>query len=92
MTTSQPGFGGLAGERADDVVGLETGVLEHGDAQGVEQAVDVRDLLDQVGGRFGAVGFVFGELLVAMGVAEALEDGGHVCGSKVLGTACAACC
>ena len=50
--------GELAGESADDVVGLEALVVEDGDAEGLEGAADVGLLLDEVGRRFGAVGLV----------------------------------
>ena len=50
--------GELAGEGADDVVGLEALVVEDGDAEGFEGAADVGLLLDEVGGRLGAVGLV----------------------------------
>ena len=85
MTTSQPAVGGLAAERADHVVGFEAGVLDDGDAEGVDEALDIGDLLDQVGRRFGAVGFVFGVFLFAVGFAEAFEDGGHVLRLEGLG-------
>ena len=48
----------LAGKRADDVVGLHALVEEDGDAEGFEGAADVGLLLDEVGGRFDAVGLV----------------------------------
>ena len=44
------GLGGLPAEGADDVVRFKAGVLEDGDAQGVEQAADVGDLLSRSGG------------------------------------------
>ena len=61
MTTSKPCRFGAARDGADDVVGLEARVLEDGDAHGFEHAADVGDLVEQVGRRFGAVGFVLGE-------------------------------
>ena len=48
----------LAGESADDVIGFEAFVVEDGNAKGFECATDVGLLLDEVGWRFGAVGFV----------------------------------
>ncbi len=50
--------GELAGEGADDVVGLEALVVEDGDAEGFEGAADVGLLLDEVGWGLGAVGLV----------------------------------
>ena len=50
--------GELAGEGADDVVGLEALVVEDGDAEGFERAADVGLLLDEVGRGLGAVGLV----------------------------------
>ena len=41
--------GELAGEGADDVVGLEALVVEDGDAEGFERAADVGQLLGEVG-------------------------------------------
>ncbi len=52
------GLGEPAGERADDVVGLEALVGEDGDAEGLERAADVGQLLGEVGGHLGAVGLV----------------------------------
>ena len=54
--------GELTGERADDIVGLVALVVEDGDPKGFERAADVRLLLDEVGRRFSAVGFVAGVL------------------------------
>ena len=50
--------GELAGERADDVVGLEALVVEDRNAEGLERAADVGLLLDEIGRSFGAVGLV----------------------------------
>ena len=52
--------GELRGERADDIVCLEALVAEDGDAEGLQRAADVGELLDEVGGRLGAVGLVAG--------------------------------
>ena len=83
---------GAAGDGADDVVGLEAGVLEDGDAHGFEDAADVGNLVEEVGRRLGAVGFVLGELGDALGGFAALEDGGDVGGVVLLARASAACC
>ena len=44
MTTSKPAASALAGERADDVVGLVSGQLEDRDSVGLAGAADLRDL------------------------------------------------
>ncbi len=49
---------GFAGESADDIVGLEAGEFEDGDAVGLEGAADVGNLLGKILGHGGAVGFV----------------------------------
>jgi hypothetical protein len=53
-----PGLCELAGEGADDVVGLEALVGEDGDAEGLERAADVGQLLGKVGGHLGAIGLI----------------------------------
>ncbi len=76
--------GGLAGESADYVVGFEAGVLDQGEAEGLDEPLDVRNLSDQVGRCFGAVGFVFGVFLFAMGSLPRLSKMATMyCGSKV---------
>ena len=67
MTTSKPACSARARDGADDVVGLEAGVLQDGDAHGFEDTADVRDLLAQIGRHFGAIGLVLGELVLALG-------------------------
>ena len=84
---------GFAGERADQVVGLEAGEFENRDAIGLERAADVRKLLRQVlwhGGAVGFVAFIFhlGECLRldveladagdGLGLLVAERGGGHV--------------
>ena len=74
-------IGGLAGERADDVVGLEALGLEDGNAKGLERAADVGKLLRQIGGHLGAVGLVALVLDVNVGLRLGVElaVAGHGC-------------
>jgi hypothetical protein len=51
-------FGGLAGEGADDVVGLEADGFEDGDVENFEGAADVGELAGEVFGHGFALGFV----------------------------------
>ncbi len=76
---------GFAGQGADDVVGLEAGEFEDGDAIGFEGAADVGNLLGKILGHGGAVGFVafvfdFGE---GLGLDVELADGGDGLGLRI---------
>ena len=51
-------FGGLPGQGADHIIGLKTLGLQDGDAKGFQRPADEGQLLGQVRGHFGAVGFV----------------------------------
>ena len=51
-------LGGLAGEGADDVVGLKTLRFEDGNAEGLKRAADVGNLAAQVFRHGGAIGLV----------------------------------
>ena len=77
--------GELAGEGADDVVGLEAFVVEDGDAEGLEGAADVGLLLDEVRRRLGAVGLVAAVLdgLELLGLDVELLDVLHLRGHLV---------
>ncbi len=80
-----PGFGELAGEGADDVVGLEALVGEDGDAEGLERTTDVGELLGEVGGHLGAVGLVAEvvDLFELLGLDVELLDRLHLLGALV---------
>ena len=60
-------------QRADYIVGFEAWVFEDRDIHGFEHPPHIRNLFGQVGRRFGAVGFVFGELLHPVSRLAALE-------------------
>ena len=51
-------FDSFACQGADYVVGLVAGEFKDGDAVGLQGASDIRQLLCQVAGHFGAIGFV----------------------------------
>ena len=77
--------GEFAGERADDVVGLEALVVEDGDAEGFEGAADIGLLLDEVGRGLDAVGLVAAVLdgLELLGLDVELADVLHLRGHLV---------
>ncbi len=68
----------LRGQRADDVVGLEAGLLDERHAQRLEHLLDQGDLAGELLGRLGAVGLVVGELLAAEGLPRDVEGDGEV--------------
>ena len=74
------GGGCLAGQRADDVVGLEALDLVDGDAEGVDHLVHALELLRQRLGHRRPVGLVGGEALVAEGGRGEVEGDGPVRG------------
>ena len=71
---------GLARDGADHVVGLVAWILERGHAHGLEEPLGHRNLLEQLGWRFTAVGLVGGEFLLAQRLAFALEHRGKIVG------------
>ena len=85
MKTSCCCFGGLAGQRADHVVGLEALGLEDGNAQRFESAADVGNLAAQVFGHGGAIGLValVADLVKALRLAVPLAQRAHRAGALV---------
>ena len=71
-------FHRAASKRSDYVVRLEPCVLEHRNSHGFESAADPRNLFQQVGWRFGAVGFIGCKRLVAKRGPLALKNRGQV--------------
>ncbi len=80
----QTGVDRLAGQRGDDVVRLETGHRQPGDAERVEHLEDQGELAAEFGGRFPPVGLVFDVLLVPERGLAPVEGHRHVCGLLVL--------
>ena len=74
-------------QRADGVVGLDAGHLQHRPAQQPHHLVDRRDLRAQVVGHRRAVRLVLGIDLVAEGRALGVEDADRVLAGDVLGDA-----
>ena len=77
----------VAGDRADDVVGLVAGHLVDGDAQRGHDLANLGELRAQVVRHRRASGLVVGELLVAEGGPGQVEAGGHVLRPDVLDAA-----
>ena len=61
-------------ERRDDVVGLVALAHDALDAERVDDAIDVGNLHLEIVGRFGAVGLVIGEQIVAEGSLRRIEN------------------
>ena len=76
----QTRLGGLARQRAHDVVGFVTGQLEHRHAQRLAHAIHIRQLRDQVGRHIGPVRLVVAELLVPEGRLRRVERDAQVIG------------
>jgi hypothetical protein len=74
---------GAARQGADDVVGLEAGHLDDGDAEELEQLLDERHLQNEVLGHRLARDFVLGEPLAAEGGPAGIEDGDEAFGGEV---------
>ena len=72
--------GALRGERGEDVVGLEVGLLQHLNAHRREAVLQERDLTFELGRRFGTVGLVLGILARAEGLARGVESDRQVRG------------
>jgi len=68
----------LAGQGAQDVIGLEARQLHDGNVQGQDQLPDQGDLRPEVLGHLGTVGLVFRVDDVAEGGLGAVEDAGQV--------------
>ncbi len=75
---------GQAGQRADHVVGLDAGHVQHLPAEQAHHLVDGRDLRAQVVRHRRAVGLVLGVQVVAEGLAGRVEHAGGVVGAHVL--------
>ena len=69
---------GAPRDGTDNVVRFVAGELQDGDIHSAKKLANVRDLRRQVLGHLGAIGFVIGEGFLALGFADALEDGGHI--------------
>ena len=68
-------LGGLAGERADNVVCFVAGIFEDGQAHGLAKAADVGELYREIFGHGRALSLIGGEELVAKGGSSHVE--GH---------------
>ena len=78
------GRGGLAGQRADDIVRLHSGHDQQRHPHSSNNVVDGLNLLPQILRHGGAVGLVFGIQRLAEGLALGVEDCGDGAAGKVL--------
>ena len=74
----RPGRFGALDQGSDDVVGLPPGLADHGNAEPLADPENERHRLAEVVRHGLALGFVLGELLVAVGRARGVEDHGDV--------------
>ena len=77
MTTSS-GFSGAGSDGADDVVGLEAGEFEDGNAHALRGCGGHTESVRQIGRHFGAVRLVFRKASERKVGSLAFEDGGDV--------------
>ncbi len=77
-------FDGLAGERANDVVGFVAVEFEHGQVEGADEALDVGNGGGKLLGHFLALRLVGGKFDVARGGRVGVEDDGEM-GGRLLG-------
>ena len=80
MTVSRPATARLGRQRADDVVGLDAGLLDHGQPERRDQPADVRDLRAELVGHRGPGLLVGGVERVAERLAGGVEHHRDVVG------------